>query len=434
MVSFIVRYLSVLLAHSAYIQETIHYQLITILGYCIKMKKECTVVLGMKKPLIIAELGTAHGGDLAKAKEMAQAAAEAGADCVKLQMVFADEILHPNTGEVALPGGKIRLYDRFKQLEMPPEFYAEIKTYIESLGLLFLCTPFGLKSAKILRELQPKIVKIASPELNYTALLQEIAGWGLPILLSSGVSTLGDIEEALEIMKNEELKMRNEKSATVVEGAKHQICPSSHSSFFIPHSSFLCLLHCVTAYPAPETDYNLRVLQSLSAVFGVSVGLSDHSLDPELVPALAVTQGAAVIEKHFCLSRDDPGLDDPIALPPPEFSRMVKAIRRATEIGSEETLAEFRRNRGTETVEAVLGDGIKTLAPSEKENYLRTNRSIHALRDIQAGEIIHAEDFAVLRTEKMLRPGLAPSWAASIIGRTARQFIPAGEGIRFEDV
>jgi sialic acid synthase SpsE len=178
----------------------------------------------------------------------------------------------------------------------------------------------------------------------------------------------------------------------------------------------------------------LQVLHSLAAVFGVSVGVSDHSLDPELVPALAVTQGAAVIEKHFCLSRNDPGLDDPIALPPFEFARMTRAIRHATEMGADETLALLRHERGTETVDAVLGSGIKTLAPSEKENYLRTNRSIHALRDIQAGEIIRAEDFAVLRTEKILRPGLAPSWAASICGRTARQFIPAGEGIRFEDV
>jgi sialic acid synthase SpsE len=388
------------------------------------MKKECTVVLAMKNPLIIAELGTAHGGDLKKAKELVQAAAEAGTDCVKLQMVFADEILHPNTGEVTLPGGKIRLYDRFKQLEMPPEFYAEIKTYIESLGLLFLCTPFGLKSAKILRELQPQIVKIASPELNYTALLQEIAGWGLPILLSSGVSTVGDIEAAVGILMNNEQRTMNNENAP-----KQQ-----HCSLFTVHCSFLTLLHCVTAYPAPETEYNLRVLKSLAAVFGVSVGVSDHSLDPELVPALAVTQGAAVIEKHFCLSRDDPGLDDPIALPPAEFARMVKAIHRAAEMGPEETLAKLRRDRGTETVEAVLGSGIKTLAPSEQENYARTNRSIHALRDIQAGEIIRAEDFAVLRTEKILRPGLAPSWAASLSGRTARQFIPAGEGIRFEDV
>ena len=357
-----------------------------------------------QNPLIIAELGTSHGGDLRTAKDMSQAAAEAGANCIKLQMVFADEILHPNTGEVALPGGTIRLYDRFRQLEQPIEFYAEVKNYVESLGLLFLCTPFGLKSAGIVRKLQPKVVKIASPELIFTDLLQEIAKWELPVLLSSGVSTLGDIETAISVLKEQNPRSR------------------------------ICLLHCVTAYPAPESDYNLRVLPNLAAIFGVSVGISDHSLDAELVPALAVTQGAAVIEKHFCLDRGDPGLDDLIALPPHDFARMVQAVRRAAELGPQETLAAFRRERGADAVEAVLGSGVKTLAPSERDNYSRTNRSLHALRDIQAGEVITAEDFAVLRTEKVLRPGLAPSWAQHIIGRTARQCIPAGEGIRFEDV
>jgi sialic acid synthase SpsE len=392
-----------------------------------------------RNPLIIAELGTAHGGSLSRAQELVQAAAEAGASCVKLQMVFADEILHPNTGEVALPGGTIRLYDRFKQLEMPLDFYAKVKEYVESRGLLFLCTPFGLKSARMLRELQPKIVKIASPELNFTALLEEVAKWGLPTLLSSGVSTLGDIEEAVrtikkEIFTTEDTELHGGKEDFRTKTPWYSVSSVVDSSDIKSEDHRLCLLHCVTAYPAPETDYNLRVLQSLAAVLGVSVGVSDHSLDPELVPALALSQGAAVIEKHFCLSRDDPGLDDPIALPPPEFARMVKALRRAAETGSEETITVLSRERGAALVEAVLGSGVKTLAPSEKENYSRTNRSIHALRDIQAGEIIQAADFAVLRTEKILRPGLAPSHAAEICGRTARQFIPAGEGIRFEDI
>ena len=382
-----------------------------------------------RQPLIIAELGTSHGGDISRAREMAAAAAEAGASCVKLQMVFADEILHPNTGEVALPGGKTRLYDRFRQLEKPPEFYAEIKEYIESLGLLFLCTPFGLKSAQLLQELQPKIVKIASPELNFTALLREVWEWGLPALLSTGVSTLGDIEEAVRIWGTRDQ-----------ESGIGDCCSDNDSSSEIPSSqSPICLLHCVTAYPAPETDYNLRVLRSLAAVFGIPVGVSDHSLDPELVPALAVSQGAAVIEKHFCLSRtprrgEEPGLDDPIALPPPLFAEMASAIRRAAERGPEETLAAFERERGASVIKAVLGSGVKTLAPSERENYSRTNRSIHALRDIHPGETIEAKDFAILRTEKILRPGLPPSWADRLRGRTARQFIPSGEGIRFEDV
>jgi len=354
-----------------------------------------------QNPLIIAELGTSHNGDIVKAREMIAAAAEAGGTCVKFQMVFADEILHPNTGEVPLPGGNIRLYDQFKKLEVKAEFYAEVKEYAESKGVLFLCTPFGLKSASILREIKPKFVKIASPELNFTALLEEIAGWKLPVLLSSGVSRLSDIEESVSILK--------------------------------PNTS-LCLLHCVTSYPAPETDYNLRVLPNLAAVFGVPVGVSDHSADPELVPALAVSVGAVVIEKHFCLSKTDPGLDDPIALPPADFSKMVKAVRRASEAGPQETLSTYRRERGDALIERILGNGVKELAPSEKANYRLTNRSIHALRDIQKGDVLQRGDYAVLRTEKLLRPGLEPCWENAIEGRAARNFIPAGEGIRFEDI
>ena len=356
---------------------------------------------GAEKPLVIAELGTSHNGDIAKAREMTAAAAETGADCVKFQMVFADEILHPNTGEVTLPGGRIRLYDRFKALETPVEFYTEIKEYAESLGLLFLCTPFGLKSASLLLKIKPKVVKIASPELNFTGLLEEIASWQLPVLLSSGVSRLSDIEKAIDVLGDK---------------------------------SRLCLLHCVTAYPAPETDYNLRVLPNLAAVFGVPTGVSDHSRDPVLVPALAVSMGAAVIEKHFCLSRDDPGLDDPIALSPNEFSQMVRAIRRAAEAGPEETLATYRREHGDGLIEEILGNGVKELAPSEKANYRLTNRSVHALRDIQKGETLKRGDYAVLRTEKNLRPGLEPCMEKALEGRTARDFIPTGEGIRFEDI
>jgi sialic acid synthase SpsE len=364
------------------------------------------------KVLIIAELGTSHGSSLARAKELADAAGEAGADCVKFQMVYADEILHPHTGEVALPGGKIRLYERFRQLEAGPDFFAEMKAYVEARGLVFLCTPFGLRSAGELRALNPALVKIASPELNYSGLVREIASWNLPVLLSSGVSKLGDIEEALEIFGS----------------AASGLSPAEKTG------EKICLLHCVTAYPAPETEYNLRLLRSLSSVFGLPAGLSDHSLDPELVPALGISQGAAVIEKHFCLSRDDPGLDDPIALPPPLFAKMVRAARRASGAGPEETVAAYSRDRGAALVEAILGTGVKTLAPSEQANYTRTNRSIHALRDIPAGKIINSGDFAVLRTEKNLRPGLPPSWEAKIPGRRARRDIPGGEGIRFEDI
>ena len=357
---------------------------------------------------IIAELGSSHGADPVKAFELIDAAAEAGADCIKFQIIHAGEILHPNTGEVDLPGGKIRLYDRFRELELPPSFFAEMKERVEKRGLIFLCTPFGLQSARELKALDPKCIKIASPELNFTALLREISSYKLPTLLSTGVSTLGDIEEALSIL--------------------------SLNPKFYELNTNICLLHCVTAYPAPEKDYNLRVLASLNSVFGVSVGISDHSLDPCLIPMLGTAMGVAVIEKHFCISRTDPGLDDPIALPPPAFAQMVSSIRQAEKEDPQEILDALYRERGRDLVESVLGDGIKRLAPSERANYGRTNRSIHALRDIEKGEIIKSEIIASLRTEKNLRPGLPSSWEERIAGHRAGSFIPAGEGIRFEDI
>jgi len=387
-------------------------------------------------PLIIAELGTSHNGDIMKAKRLIDAVSDSGAGCVKVQMVYADEILHPNTGEVPLPGGKIRLYDQFKALETPVEFYAEVKEYAESKGLLFLCTPFGLKSARILKGIQPKIVKIASPELNFTGLLEEIACWRLPILLSSGVSRLSDIENAVEIFRKGVSQRRAVPSVRDAETQSEDYI-SEHSqpeSRHLKEGVSICLLHCVTSYPAPEIDYNLRVLPSLAAIFGVSVGVSDHSSDAELVPALAVAMGAAVIEKHFCLSKTDGGLDDPIAQPPEEFSRMVRAIHRAAEAGAQETIAYYSRERGEDFISQILGSGVKELAPSEKANYRLTNRSIHALRDISVGEILKEGDYACLRTEKLLRPGLEPCWEKFIEGRIAKNFIPAGEGIRFEDI
>jgi sialic acid synthase SpsE len=349
------------------------------------------------KVLIIAELGTSHGADPVKAGELIDAAAEAGADCVKFQIVYAREILHPNTGEVELPGGKIRLYDRFRELEMDPAFFAEMKEKVEKKGLLFLCTPFGLQSARELKNLGAKCLKIASPELNYTALLKEIASYNLPTLLSTGVSKLGDIEEALSIFDKNPDKENSRNSAQV------------------------CLLHCVSAYPAPEKDYNLMVMENLAAIFGVAVGLSDHSLDPCLVPALAAAMGASVIEKHFCLSKCDPGLDDPIALPPSAFAEMVKAVRRAEKECKEKTLDTLCKEYGGALVEGVLGSGVKRLAPSELANYEKTNRSLHALRDIAEGEVIRQNMIASLRTEKILRPGLRPSWEEKIIGQKSKK-------------
>jgi len=358
-----------------------------------------------KTPLIIAELGTSHGGDSVKAGELIAAAAEAGAGCIKCQIVFADEILHPKTGNVSLPGGDPPLYEVFRNLEKAEDFYQKMKNEAQKRRIRFLATPFGPKSASLLKNLGPEAVKIASPELNYTSFLEIIASWGVPIYLSTGVSTLGDIEEAVSVINT-------------ASPAKPEIT----------------LLHCVTSYPAPPEDYNLRLLPHLAGIFGTPVGISDHSTDPVLVPVLGYAMGAAVIEKHFCLDRNDPGLDDPIALDPAGFARMCTALQRASSLTGDQIITEMKGEFGPELVEKILGNGVKGLSPSEKANYGRTNRSIHALRDIAKGETLEPDMIAVLRTEKILRPGLHPRWEKVIIGRKARNAIPAGEGIRFEDI
>jgi sialic acid synthase SpsE len=350
--------------------------------------------------LVIAELGTSHKGDLPAARRLIDAAAGAGADCIKFQLVYADEILHPLSGLVALPTGRVALYDTFKALERDLAFYRALKEHTEAAGALFLCSPFGVRSARELVSLGVRALKVASPELNHLPLLEEAAASGLPLFLSSGVSTLGDIERALAITG---------RGSTV-------------------------LLHCITSYPAPEEQYNLAVLHGLRSLLGVEVGLSDHSLDPVLVPVAAVTCGACVVEKHFTLSRATDGLDDPIALEPAAFAVMVKAIHEAEAAGPGAARADLERTFGPARVAAVLGSGVKELAPAERANYGRTNRSLHAMHEIVAGATIGAGDVALLRTEKVLRPGLAPEHLALVIGARARRTIPAGEGVEWADL
>ncbi|MDR2602821.1 MAG: N-acetylneuraminate synthase family protein [Spirochaetaceae bacterium] len=367
----------------------------------------------MKHPFVVAEIGTAHGGDINKAKDLIDAAVSAGADCVKFQIVYADEILHYNSGIVPLPGGNIPLYDTFKKLESSPEFFALIKEYAESKKVVFLASPFGLKSAGELKALKPACVKIASPELNYAQLLREIAFWHIPVFLSTGVSLLKDIEAALAIF-----------------AAANSL-------------NDVTLLHCITAYPAPAEEYNLNLLPNLESIFGVKTGVSDHTLDPVLVPVLALCKGATVIEKHFCLNRKDGGLDDPIALNVCEFEKMTSALRDASRLllaaktnlqGAEAVIASLEEEYGKKRVERVLGNGRKQLALAEAANYGRTNRSIHALCEIKKGEVFSGGNLAVLRTEKVLRPGVEPAFLPHLIGRSAARLIPSGEGVRWEDV
>lgn len=367
---------------------------------------------------IIAEIGTSHQGDINKAKQLVDAAKKAGADCVKFQWVYADEILHPDTGIVQLPTGAIRLYDRFRELEVHPCFFRTMRDYARSQGLDFSCSPFGIKSLKQLFRLKPDSIKIASPELNHFPMLKELVRLEchlplekrIPVIVSSGVSKLEDIEKALAV-----LSPINEGK----DGAK---------------ADLVSLLHCITSYPAPETEYNLAVLRTLNERFGVRCGVSDHSLDPVLVPAFSVAAGGSLIEKHITLSRNTDGLDDPVALPPDLFRKMTAAVRRLDAMPLDQRLDVLTEEYGEELASDMMGSGEKALAPSEAQNYTRTNRSIHYMKAFKAGHKLHRRDIAVLRTEKILTPGISPEYFDAVVGKRLKADVTSGDGVLFEHI
>lgn len=364
--------------------------------------------------LIIAEIGTSHEGSLEKAKALVDAGCNAGADAIKFQWVYADEILHPNTGYVKLPTGNIPLYERFRQLECSKAFYKELLEYVHSKGCKFCCSPFGLRSLEELLEIKPDIVKIASPELNHYKMLESLASYRkgrekeIPVILSSGVSTLSDIEKAISIIGTDNVS----------------------------------LLHCITSYPAPEEEYNLNVITNLKNIFGIECGVSDHSLDPILVPALSIAVGGTVIEKHITLSKKTMGLDDPVALEEEQFALMVHVVHQTEaamrhygkDIGLKKAVEQLSEQFGNEKVMAVLGSGIKKLAPAEKANYGRTNRSLHVMYDLNAGHVLKKGDIEILRTEKILTPGMSPEFYDLVIGKTLARNVKSGQGLNWDDL
>lgn len=402
---------------------------------------------------VIAEIGTSHNGSLEKAKQLIDAAKEAGADCVKFQWVYAEEILHPDTGLVKLPTGDIPLYRRFQELECSQEFYAQCLEYAHNQQMLFACSPFGLRSLKELVEIKPDAIKIASPEVNHIPLLAETSNFfrKVPIILSSGVSTLGDIEKAIGILtqKAPDPDCQNQEGIEV------------HGGKFIEP---LTLLHCITSYPAPEEEYNVRCVSTLHHIFGIPTGISDHSLDPVLVPVLTTMFGGTMIEKHITLSKETDGLDDPVALNPEQFSLMVHSVHqtealinryrndfeagRGNVIGTKKSFADnalfdstiqtqitkqLQEAYDPSKITAVIGSGKKFLAKSETSNYGRTNRSLHYMKSLVEGHVVTNEDVSVLRTEKILSPGISPDFLQTVIGKKLTRSVHDGDGVQLED-
>jgi N,N'-diacetyllegionaminate synthase len=326
------------------------------------------------KTLIIAEAGVNHNGSLSTAKEMIVRARDAGADVVKFQAFKAGALAAKYAPKAAyqMSGDGETQYEMLKRLELSYEQNLELSECCAEEGIGFLTSPFDVESMDEIRNLTGGTVKIPSGEINNVPYLKRAADFS-GIILSTGMSTLGEVEFALGV-----LDPRREKE--------------------------IYLLHCCTQYPAPFEDVNLRAMLTMKDAFHRPVGYSDHTLGAEAAIA-AVAMGASVIEKHFTLDRNMPGPDHRASLEPDEFKAMTASVRN---------------------VEKALGDGVKRPSDSEKGNMAIVRKSIVAKRNIKSGERFGEDNIAVKRPGD----GIPASMWDFMIGRTAERDYSEGERLR----
>ncbi|MGP9833528.1 N-acetylneuraminate synthase [Marinobacter sp. NSM] len=321
------------------------------------------------RTLIIAEAGVNHNGDMALAKKLIAAAAEAGADLVKFQTFIAANIISRSAPKAEYQIGATdpeeSQQDMVRKLELTRENHLELIAECEKQGIGFFSTAFDKDSVDLLEELGgTKIVKVPSGELTNLPYLRYLTRHGKHVLLSTGMANLGEIETAIDVLEQGGTPRDN-----------------------------ITVLHCTTEYPTPMEDVNLRAMVNIGKAFGVSVGYSDHTTGIE-VPIAAVALGATVIEKHFTLDRTLPGPDHRASLEPDELKAMVQGIR---------------------DIERALGDGIKRPSPSELKNKPIARKSLVAARPIKAGEAFSEDNLMVKRPGT----GISPMQWDAVIGRTA---------------
>ncbi len=335
--------------------------------------------------LIIAEAGVNHNGDLDQAKALIDAAADAGADLVKFQTFSADKIVsriaqkasyqQKNTGTE-----DTSQYAMLKQLELSVDMHHELMQYCKEKGIAFFSTAFDTEGIDFLHQLGFERFKVPSGEITNYPYLKRLAELKLPVILSTGMADLGEIEDALQVLTSEGL----DRSAITV-------------------------LHCNTEYPTPMQDVNLKAMLTIQRAFGVQVGYSDHTLGIE-VPIAAVALGATVIEKHFTLDRKMPGPDHRASLEPEELKAMVKAIRNI----------EL----------AVGGHGKKEPSDSEVQNKAVVRKSLHAQILINENEVISEKHLIPLRPGH----GISPMDWKRVVGRKASHTIQEGQLIQWTDL
>lgn len=324
----------------------------------------------MNKTFIIAEAGVNHNGSVKIAKKLIDAARDCGADAVKFQTFIAEKLVSVNAEKTAYQKETTNAdetqFKMIKRLELGVMAHKELIDYCYKKGILFLSSPFDLKSIDLLVELGLEVIKIPSGEIINLPYLKKIGKLKKSIIISTGMANLGETEDALDILTS---------SGT----GKDKIT----------------VLHCNTEYPTPYEDVNLNAMITIKKAFGVKVGYSDHTLGIE-IPIAAVALGAEVIEKHFTLDKNMEGPDHKASLEPKEFQAMVEAIRK---------------------IEKSLGNGIKKPSRSESKNISVVRKSIVATKPIKKGEIFTVENVGVKRPGS----GISPMLWNMVIGKTAKK-------------
>jgi N,N'-diacetyllegionaminate synthase len=320
------------------------------------------------RTVIIAEAGVNHNGSIETAKKMVDAAVHAGVDYIKFQTFKAEKLVSVNAEKAdyqkQTTNTEESQYQMIKKLELDMDTHKELINYCNKKGIKFISTPFDLESIDLLYELEVPLFKIGSGEITNYPYLKKIALKGLPVILSTGMSNLTDVESALDVL------LSNGLSRTQIT-----------------------LLHANTEYPTPMQDVNLKAMLTLKDAFKTKVGYSDHTLGIE-VPVAAVALGATVIEKHFTLDKTMEGPDHKASLEPEELEAMVKAIRN---------------------IEKAMGDGIKRPSPSETKNMPIARKSIIASTFIKKGEVFTEQNI----TTKRPGTGISPMRWEDFLGRKA---------------
>ena len=321
----------------------------------------------MYEVIIIAEAGVNHNGSLEKAKLLIDAASEAGVDFVKFQSFKASKLVSPNAKKAEYQKKNMSNHDdnqfqMLRNLELSEKDHNELIEYCNRKNVAFFSTAFDVDGLSYLDSLGLTLFKVPCGEITNYPYLRKLAELGKPVILSTGMSTLLDIERALEVLE---------------QGIDR---------------SMITILHCNTEYPTPMEDVNLIAMKTIESHFKTSVGYSDHTMGIE-VPIAAVALGARVIEKHFTLDRELPGPDHKASLEPKELIEMVRTIRNIEQ--------------------ALSGSGIKEPSSSEKRNLSIARKSIHTKNELKKGSIIKEEDIIPLRPGD----GISPMQWENIIGK-----------------